>query len=148
MIKRLEATDVAAAIDLSDWSFGEKTYSISAANIRIPYGVSVTRITPSKVRLRFEPTAHKTVPIRPRAIGKSADGHRVSSVSCEPGSVRSKVRKDTLPRSILCRRTVLTSVVGRRVLLKRVNLICRRPFGSTFQYPADECRDKDRPVLA
>jgi YbbR domain-containing protein len=86
MIKRLEASDVAAAIDLSDWSFGEKTYSISAADIRIPYGVSVTKITPNKVRLRFEPTQRKTVPMRPRAIGNAADGHRVILVSCEPSS--------------------------------------------------------------
>ena len=86
MIKRLEASDITAAIDLSDWSYGEKTYSISAANIRIPYGVGVTKITPSKVRLRFEPTEHKTVPIRARAIGRAADGHRVNLISCEPSS--------------------------------------------------------------
>jgi YbbR domain-containing protein len=86
MIKRLEASDITAAIDLSDWSYGEKTYSISAANIRIPYGVGVTKITPSKVRLRFEPTQHKAVPIRARAIGKAADGHRVTSISCNPSS--------------------------------------------------------------
>jgi len=86
LIKRLEASDVTAAIDLSDWSYGEKTYSITAANIRIPYGVGVTRITPSKVQLRFEPTQHKTVPIRARAIGKAADGHRVTSISCDPSS--------------------------------------------------------------
>ena len=86
MIKRLESSDITAAIDLSDWSYGEKTYSISANNIRIPYGVGVTKITPSKVRLRFEPTGHKTVPIRARAIGRTADGHRVDLISCEPSS--------------------------------------------------------------
>jgi YbbR domain-containing protein len=87
MIKRLAASDITAAIDLSNWSFGERTYSISAANIRLPYGVGVTKITPSKVRLRFEPTGHKIVPIRPRTIGKAADGHAVSAITCRPPSV-------------------------------------------------------------
>jgi len=87
MIKRLEAADVTATVDLSDWSYGEKTYSISASNIRIPYGVAVTKITPSKIRLRFEPTQHKTVPVRPRTIGRVAEGHQVTSVTCEPSSV-------------------------------------------------------------
>jgi YbbR domain-containing protein len=87
MIKRLEAADVIGTVDLSDWSYGEKTYSISASNISIPYGVTITKITPSKIRLRFEPTQHKTVPVRPRTIGRVADGHQVTSVTCEPTSV-------------------------------------------------------------
>jgi YbbR domain-containing protein len=88
MIKRLEASDITATVDLSDWSYGEKTYSISPSNIRTPFGVSVAKITPDKVRLRFEPTEHKTVPIHPRVIGKVAEGHKVSTVRCEPASTQ------------------------------------------------------------
>ncbi|PYV43260.1 MAG: hypothetical protein DMG06_11305 [Acidobacteria bacterium] len=88
LVKRLEATDITAAIDLSDWNLGEKTYSISNVNIRVPFGVSITKITPNKVRLRFEPTQEKTVDIRPRVIGKVADGYRVDSINCQPSATR------------------------------------------------------------
>jgi YbbR domain-containing protein len=88
LIKRLEATDITAAIDLSEWNPGERTYSISAANIRVPFGVSITKITPNKVRLKFEPTQEKAVDIRPRVIGRVAEGYRVESINCQPGATR------------------------------------------------------------
>lgn len=127
MIKRLEATDITAAIDLSDWSYGEKTYSISAANIRIPYGVGVTKITPSKVRLRFEPTEHKTVPIRARAIGKAADGHRVNSISCEPSSAEIEGPEGHLS-AVHFVSTDSIDISGRsESFIKRVNLFVEDP---------------------
>jgi YbbR domain-containing protein len=127
MIKRLEATDITAAIDLSDWSYGEKTYSISAANIRIPYGVGVTKITPNKVRLRFEPTEHKTVPIRARAIGKAADGHRVNSISCQPSSAEIEGPEGHLS-AVHFVSTDSIDISGRsESFIKRVNLFVEDP---------------------
>ena len=61
IMKRIDASDVAASIDLSDWELGERTYSLSESNLRIPFGVAVTKITPNKIRLRFEHTQHKMV---------------------------------------------------------------------------------------
>ena len=127
MIKRLEASDITVAIDLSDWSYGEKTYSISAANIRIPYGVGVTKITPSKVRLRFEPTEHKTVPIHARAIGKTAEGHRVTSIRCEPSSVEIEGPEGHLS-AVHFVSTDSIDMSGRsESLVKRVNLFVEDP---------------------
>ena len=87
VVKQLDAGDISVVIDLSDWSLGERTYSITSANIRIPFGIKITKITPNKVRLRFEPTRHKTVDIRPRILGKIAPGYRLSAVSCQPATV-------------------------------------------------------------
>jgi YbbR domain-containing protein len=84
LVRRLEATDISAAIDLSDWNAGERTYSISPDNLHVPYGVNVTTITPNKVRLSFESTQHKVVPIRPRLVGKVAEGFLVDTVECHP----------------------------------------------------------------
>jgi YbbR domain-containing protein len=84
IVKRIDAASLTASIDLADWSFGERTYSLSAANLAVPFGVIVTKITPAKIQLRFEPTERKAVEIRPRVIGKPADGYQVVGVSCDP----------------------------------------------------------------
>jgi YbbR domain-containing protein len=88
LIKRLDPTDIAAVIDLSDWSLGERTYSITSENIRIPHGVSLTKVTPNKVRLKFEPTRRKTVEIRPRITGKVAEGYDIESVLSHPSETQ------------------------------------------------------------
>jgi YbbR domain-containing protein len=88
LIKRLDPADIAAVINLSDWSLGERTYSITPDNIRVPHGASLTKITPNKVRLKFEPTRRKIVEIRPRITGKLAEGYEIESVLSHPGEVQ------------------------------------------------------------
>jgi len=82
--KRIDASDVTASVDLSKWTPGERTYSLAESNLTVPIGVAVTKITPNKIRLRFEPTEHKTVRIHPRILGKPAEGHMVTAIVCQP----------------------------------------------------------------
>ncbi|MCI0624571.1 MAG: hypothetical protein L0387_23475 [Acidobacteria bacterium] len=84
LVKRIDASEVTASIDLSDWSPGERTYPLGENNLTVPFGVTVTKITPSKIRLRFEPTARKLVVIHPRILGKPAEGYALRSVICQP----------------------------------------------------------------
>jgi YbbR domain-containing protein len=84
IVKRIDASEVTASIDLSDWTPGERTYSLGESNLSLPFGVAVTKITPNKIRLRFEPTDHKIVRINPRILGKPAEGHIVTAVVCQP----------------------------------------------------------------
>ncbi len=86
VIKRLDASDITAAIDLTAWGIGERTYFITPESIQIPFSVRITKITPSKVRLRFEPTKQKIIEIRPRIIGKVAGGYKVDEVRCDPST--------------------------------------------------------------
>lgn len=87
MVKRLGANDLTAVLDLAEWSPGERTYAITPSNIKVPFGVTIAKITPSKVRLRFEQTRKKTVSIRPRLIGKIAEGYRLGGAQCQPDKV-------------------------------------------------------------
>ena len=84
IVKRIDASEVTASIDLSEWTAGERTYSLSESNLSVPFGVAVTRITPNKVRLRFEQTERKVVRVHPRVLGKPAEGHTVTAVVCQP----------------------------------------------------------------
>jgi YbbR domain-containing protein len=84
IVKRIDASDVTASIDLSEWTPGERTYSLGENNLTVPIGVAVTKITPNKIRLRFETTKRKIVKVNPRILGKPADGHVVTAIVCQP----------------------------------------------------------------
>ena len=84
IVKRIDASDVTASIDLSEWTPGERTYSLGENNLTVPIGVAVTKITPNKIRLRFETTKRKIVKVNPRILGSPADGHVVTAIVCQP----------------------------------------------------------------
>jgi YbbR domain-containing protein len=84
IVKRIDASKVTASVDLSEWTPGERTYSLSENNLTVPFGVTVTKITPNKIRLRFEPTERKMVRVQPRILGKPAEGYVVAEIRCQP----------------------------------------------------------------
>lgn len=84
LVKRINPAEISATVNLSNWSLGERTYQLSGDNIRLPFGATVTKITPNKIRLRFEPTHEKSVEIRPRIVGRPAAGYAVASVRSTP----------------------------------------------------------------
>jgi hypothetical protein len=84
LVKRINPSEISAIVNLSNWSLGERTYQLTGENIRLPFGAIVTKITPNKIRLRFEPTHQKSVEIRPRVVGRPAAGYGVALVSCVP----------------------------------------------------------------
>ena len=88
VIQRLTPGDVSARIDLSDVREGEHIVHLTSDDIRVPFGVRVVKITPSIITMAFERTQTKTVPIRPRLIGRPAPGYEVAEVTAEPAEVR------------------------------------------------------------
>jgi YbbR domain-containing protein len=87
IVKRIDASEVTASIDLSDWAAGERTYSLSENNLSVPFGVAVAKITPNKIRLRFEQAGRKIVSVHPRILGKPAEDYIVTAVVCQPDKV-------------------------------------------------------------
>ena len=75
VVKRIDASDVTASIDLSGWTPGERTYTLGGGNLTVPVGVAVTKITPNKIRLRFEPTERKIVRVHPRILRPRHNPH-------------------------------------------------------------------------
>jgi YbbR domain-containing protein len=84
LVKRLDASEVTVSVDLSDWTPGERTYSLTESNLSLPFGVAATKITPNKIRLRFERTDHRTVKVRPRILGRPAEGYVVTAIVSKP----------------------------------------------------------------
>jgi YbbR domain-containing protein len=84
IIQQVGKGDVSARIDLAGVSEGERIVHLSAESIRVPFGVTVVRINPSIITLNFERTLQKTVPVRPRLIGRPAADHEVAEVAADP----------------------------------------------------------------
>ncbi len=88
VIQRLTTGDVSAQIDLSGVREGEHIVHLTSDDIRVPFGVRVVKITPSIITMGFERTMLKTVPIRPRLLGRPGAGFEVAEVAAEPGEVQ------------------------------------------------------------
>jgi YbbR domain-containing protein len=88
IIHRLSAGDVSAQIDLAGASEGEHIVHLTPQTIRVPFGVEVVKVTPSIVTLNFERTLQRTVPVRPRLLGRPPSGYEVAEITSDPPEVR------------------------------------------------------------
>jgi YbbR domain-containing protein len=88
LIDSLDARKVLATIDLAGAQEGERIVQLTPDRIQVPFGFRVVKITPSLLTLNLESTRRKTVPVRPRVIGRPAAGYEVSDVTSDPPQVR------------------------------------------------------------
>ncbi len=88
LIDSLDPRKVLATIDLAGTQEGEKIVQLTPDRIQVPFGFRVVKITPSLLTLNLESTRRKVVPVRPRVIGRPANGFEVSSVTSDPPQVR------------------------------------------------------------
>lgn len=84
----LEPGRVLATIDLRDAHEGEAIVQLSPEMIRVPFGFRVVKIAPAILTLNLEASERKTVPVRPRVIGRPAEGFEVAAVTSDPAEVR------------------------------------------------------------
>lgn len=88
VMTQLGPAEISAQIDLQGVSEGERIVHLTAESIRVPFGVTVVRITPAILNLNFERTLQKQVPVRPRILGRPAPGHEVAEIVSEPAEIR------------------------------------------------------------
>ena len=87
LIDTLDPGRVLATIDLAGAQQGEKIVQLTPAQIRVPFGFRVVRITPSLLTLRLESTRRKAIPVAPRIVGRPAPGYELAEVTSEPAEV-------------------------------------------------------------
>jgi YbbR domain-containing protein len=88
LIDSLDAGKVLATIDLAGAAEGERIVQLTPDMIQVPFGFRVVKITPSLLTLNLERTQRKSVPVRPRVIGRPAAGFEVSEVTSDPVEVQ------------------------------------------------------------
>jgi len=98
IIHKVGPGEISAKVDVAGAAEGEHIVHLTSEAIRVPFGVRVVKISPSIITLNFERTLHKTVPIRPRLLGRPEPTFEVAAVTSDPSEVqiagpRSRVRE-------------------------------------------------------
>ena len=88
VLRRLEAGEVAAIIDLESERWGSRLFDMTADRVRgAPPGVQVTQVIPSTVSLTLEDAGSRVVPVVPVVEGEPAPGFVVGRVVADPSTV-------------------------------------------------------------
>jgi YbbR domain-containing protein len=88
IIHNLGPGEVTAHLDLARATEGERIIHLTEDCIRVPFGVRVVKVNPAILTLNLEKTIEKTVPVRPRILGRPARGFEVGSVTSLPPEAR------------------------------------------------------------
>lgn len=87
VLSRLTAGDTSAVLDLRTARPGPRLFHLTASQVNVPYGVEVVQVGPSTLRMEFETTGVRVVPVRPTIDGRPAEGYEVIGVVPEPATV-------------------------------------------------------------
>ena len=84
---RLEQRDIVAVLDLASARSGQRLFHLSPGEVRAPFGVEVTQVSPSTIPLALERSGRRFVRVAPTVEGEPAAGFVVGRVSSRPASV-------------------------------------------------------------
>jgi uncharacterized protein (TIGR00159 family) len=88
LVSALKPEQVGAFVDLHQIDAGYHQVVLNAANIELPLGLEVVRISPSTIRLDMEQRVEKKIAVKPEIVGSPPDGYQLESVSVSPESVQ------------------------------------------------------------
>jgi YbbR domain-containing protein len=88
MIRELRSTDIHAELQLADAKAGERTFDLTAQQIRLQRNLTVVQVVPGQVHLSFDTRLTREVEIHPRVIGTFAEGERVGKILVDPEKVK------------------------------------------------------------
>ncbi len=84
LIRDLRSTDIHAELDLGDVQAGERTFNLTAQQIRLPRELRVVQVVPGQVHLSFDTRMTREVEIRPRVTGSFASGEQIGKILVDP----------------------------------------------------------------
>ena len=86
-VRDIKPSDISAVLDLTGVKPGERTFDLGPRQVQVPRGVTVTGVVPSQIHIDFNPSATRTVEVRPRVIGSFVSGYGITEVSADPATV-------------------------------------------------------------
>ncbi|HTC45851.1 MAG TPA: CdaR family protein [Candidatus Aquilonibacter sp.] len=84
LIRDLRSTDIHADLDLADATPGERTFDLTAQQIRHQRDLHVVQVVPGQVHLSFDTRLTRDVEIRPRVTGNFVEGEQIAKVLVDP----------------------------------------------------------------
>jgi hypothetical protein len=84
-----QLTQASVVLDLASVNKpGEQTFTLDETDVQLPPGVTLERVIPSQIRLRFERRISRDVPITVRFSGSPPQGYSMNGVETSPNTVR------------------------------------------------------------
>jgi YbbR domain-containing protein len=87
LLRNLSRAEVHAVIDVGALRPGERTFDLSAAEIRVPRGLEIVQVVPSQLRLDFDLRISKKVAVHPRVLGDFAPGYQIGRIKVDPAEI-------------------------------------------------------------
>lgn len=87
LLSRLQPGDIVAILDLEAARPGSRLFHLRTDQVRSPFGVTVSQVTPQTVSLAFEVGESRVVPIRPDIEGEPAPGYAIGKITVSPSTV-------------------------------------------------------------
>jgi YbbR domain-containing protein len=87
VIHRLQPQDVHAEIDLSSAKPGERTFDLTAQQVNAPHDLDVVQVIPSQFQVTFDTRLTREVEVRPRVVGKFAQGYHIREILSDPATI-------------------------------------------------------------
>jgi diadenylate cyclase len=83
VVRRLQAADVYAEIELSGTKPGQRTFDLTAQQIHEPSELEVVQVVPSQ----FDARLTRQVPVEPRVIGTFVPGYSIERIAVDPAII-------------------------------------------------------------
>jgi YbbR domain-containing protein len=88
-LRALADSKVACIVDFANVKGpGERTYTLSAAELDLPHGIDLIRTIPSQLRFRFEQRTTRVLPVEVPFSGMLAPGLSIAEKRVEPEGLR------------------------------------------------------------
>jgi len=84
LIRELRSADIHAELELADAKPGERTFDLTAQQIRHQRDLHVVQVVPGQVHLSFDTRLTRDVEVRPRVTGNFLAGEQISKVLVDP----------------------------------------------------------------
>lgn len=87
LIHQLRTNDVHVQVDLSNAKPGERTFDLTARQIREPRDLEVVQVIPSQFHISFDTRSTRQVEVHPRVTGIFASGLRIAKIVADPSTI-------------------------------------------------------------
>jgi YbbR domain-containing protein len=87
LIRALRSTDLHAELELVDAQAGDRTFDLTAQQIRHQRELNVVQVVPGQVHLSFDTRLTRYVEIHPRVTGVFVAGEQIAKVLVDPESI-------------------------------------------------------------
>jgi YbbR domain-containing protein len=84
LVRELRSTDIHAELELKDAKPGDRTFDLTAQQIRHQRELRVVQVVPGQVHLSFDTRLTRDVEVHPRVSGNFAAGEQIAKVIVSP----------------------------------------------------------------